>query len=118
MKHPGAPAPIPHETLCTPEEWAQAQQEDARFAINLRVWLSWGLLVGGVSLVYFAVPLGIDSVATSNGSGTFWNPDKAREAALTLRFLGTMFFVAGLLERVLLVLRPATSNDFSPSSNL
>lgn len=52
-------------------------------------------------MVWFAEPIGLSLVKERSASGSGgWNLNKAREAALTLRFLGAMFFFAGLVERL------------------
>ena len=111
MNYPSKYSAPPRETLLSPEEWAQARAEDASFRRKIRVWLMWGLLLVGFILVYKAGALGISAVATPNqyGSGSSWSPDQAREAAMNLRFLGAMIFMAGLVERVLLSIHP--TND-------
>ena len=77
----------------SPEEAQQWMQQ----------WLLWGLLLGGLLLVLFSVPIARLLVAERVVSGIFsTDPEKAREWALTLRFLGAMSFAAGLVERVVI----------------
>ncbi len=66
-------------------------------------WWTLGLLSAGVLLVLFAGPIGVTLVTERHGPNSYgWSADKAREAALTLRFLGAMCFAAGLVERVII----------------
>jgi hypothetical protein len=63
---------------------------------------TFALLIVGVFLVWFAAPLGRYLVAEYSAGGVRWNIDNAREAALTIRFLGAMCFAAGLVERLVI----------------
>ena len=89
-----------------------AEEQDFRATMQaLRAWIAWALILGGICIVYAAVPLGVSQVSNFNGSSFNWNPDDAREAATSLRFLGAMLFVGGLLERALLHFRAPQSRQ-------
>ena len=70
-------------------------------AAEARQYFKWCLLIIGVLLVWFAVPISINLVEQQTSPNlSHWDPAQAREAALTIRFLGAMYFAAGLVEHV------------------
>ncbi|MDQ3814692.1 MAG: hypothetical protein M3347_12170 [Armatimonadota bacterium] len=65
--------------------------------------IMWTLLLLGVILVYFSLPLGkFLGTQYGPGSGSYtFDPEVQRDNVVMLRWLGSMLFVAGLVERVL-----------------
>ncbi len=75
-------------------------------AENRRRWVV-ALLISGILLVWFAGPISEFFVPKfALGSMTAWDPDTVRDLALGTRTVGLMVFIAGLVERVLMRVRP------------
>jgi hypothetical protein len=67
--------------------------------------IMWTLLILGVFMVCFANPLGRLWVTDNYAGGGGWSPDKARDAALTIRCLGCMSFAAGLVQQIVIQIK-------------
>lgn len=78
-------------------------EEKQRTAMN---WTVTALIVGGILLVLCSEWLGEMWVQDCGSNGPCsWDPIEAHSVADTFRCLGLMVFIAGIAERVLLVVR-------------
>ena len=82
---------------------SSAPMDDHSAANNFHFMLMCGVLIVGVFLVCFANPIGIAMVKEKYAANSYqWSPDKAKEVASTIRYIGAMLFTAGLVERLVL----------------